>query len=119
MFNITSTKTKQSHRRNLFSLFIFLSFGFTFIAPKVLSSTKTAFCRDYAEEYTSWFTSRYEYEWGKNYNYCLENANYLIRKYEYDRLPWAEKRKLKKKREKIKNLNKYRRTIGLPPLKMP
>tara|TARA_B100000945_G_C19990030_1_gene416144 strand:- start:67 stop:438 length:372 start_codon:yes stop_codon:yes gene_type:complete len=123
---MTPTKTKQSNKRYFFSIFIFLSFGFTLITPKVLSSNKSAFCRDFAEEYTSWFASRYNYEWSKNYDYCLENANYLIRKYEYDSLPWgekrrlnAEKRELKKKREKIKKLNKYRSTIGLPPLKMP
>ena len=81
-------------------LFTFI-FGTTLFVDDVFASTKGAFCRDYSDEKTPyWFNSRYRYEWEKNYQYCLQNADYLIEMYEFGKLSWREQDRIIKDIEK-------------------
>ena len=62
---------------------------------QLIAGSNSSFCADWAEENTSWFASKYRYEYSKNYNYCLSNANYLIEQYEWNKLPFWEQRRIK------------------------
>ena len=76
-------------------LLIGLFSSISLLQNQLIAGSNSSFCADWAEENTSWFASKYRYEYSKNYNYCLSNANYLIEQYEWNKLPFWEQRRIK------------------------
>ena len=76
-------------------LLIVLFSSIPLLQNQLIAGSNSSFCADWAEENTSWFASKYRYEYSKNYNYCLSNANYLIEQYEWNKLPFWEQRRIK------------------------
>jgi len=74
------TKKSKVAKELIFKIIFIVSIA---ILPTELFSS--SFCRGYADQETSWFESRYEYEWDKNYDYCKYYEDELIRAYERDR----------------------------------
>ena len=99
--SITDCKRKTENLiiTNLISnknwLLIGLFSSISLLQNQLIAGSNSSFCADWAEENTSWFASKYRYEYSKNYNYCLGNANYLIEQYEWNKLPFWEQRRIK------------------------
>ncbi len=99
--SITDCKKKNRNLiiTNLISnknwLLIGLFSSISLLQNQLIAGSNSSFCADWAEENTSWFASKYRYEYSKNYNYCLSNANYLIEQYEWNKLPFWEQRRIK------------------------
>ena len=99
--SITDCKKKNRNLiiTNLISnknwLLIGLFSSISLLQNQLIAGSNSSFCADWAEENTSWFASKYRYEYSKNYNYCLGNANYLIEQYEWNKLPFWEQRRIK------------------------
>ena len=73
------------------------------------SSSKRSFCSDYANEKTNYSQSKYfQYEWEKNYDYCIFWADELIYEYEFKQLPKSEQLKRLKIIEKNKEIKRKR-----------
>ena len=70
-------------------LLIVLFSSIPLLQNQLIAGSNSSFCADWAEENTSWFASKYRYEYSKNYNYCLSNANYLIEQYGVTRITFV------------------------------
>lgn len=64
-------------------------------------SEKSAFCRDYANNRSSIYSSTFQYDLTRIYNQCMRNAERLIEEY-YQRKEELERRSRKNAEERMK-----------------